>query len=822
MKQYKSKSLLLSYVFLFANTLSAQQVKGIVTDELRKPQVAASVMLMRIKDTSFIKGAATDDKGTFLIESIAAGQYFIRVSAVGFSNYISSPFILDGMSVFTLPNIVLNKLNKELGEVTVTSVKPLIEVKADKLILNVDASPINNGLNALELLNKSPGVSVDQEDNIFLKGRQNVMVQINGKALQMSAQVLAQLLKSINSNDVEAIEIISNPGARYDAEGTGGLINIRLKKDKKLGTNGSASAGFYYGITPKADASFSFNNRNKKTNLFGSMSLYRGARTMKIDLDQITSDAQFNRKTTSSSFSRNNNARIGFDYTPNRKHTFGILLTGGYFTPSDEINSLTEIGNINNTQIDSLLIAETYNEMHNWNIQPNFNYKYADTLGKELKIDFDLSFFRDRSDRMNDNFYRNATNTQTLSTVSSFMAAPRDINLKSIKLDYEQPLNIFKKQKGKLGIGGKVSDVLTDNRFKFMNVVNNEFILNTDRSNDFTYREKIAAAYLNYYTPLSKKLSLQTGVRMEHTISKGNLVAYKPINNKTVERAYTNLFPSAALSYLVSEKITTTLTYRRSIDRPRYQILNPFEFQLSELDFRRGNPFIRPEYTNTIEMGFLLWQRSNFAISFAKTNGAYLDISDKEYDSATGKLRFVVQPRNLASSQNIGFSFNSLFKITKWWTGNLNMFYNFSALKADYGSDKILNLKTHGGGLRMQNVFTLSKTLTTELSGWYNSGGLRGVYTIRPQGVLDIGMTKKIFKGDGTLRLSFTDFLNIARWSDYTTLGSLYINSQGRWEARQLKMNFTYRFGNKNIQNTRRRNTGTEDERRRTAGDGAN
>ena len=223
-------------------------------------------------------------------------------------------------------------------------------------------------------------------------------------------------------------------------------------------------------------------------------------------------------------------------------------------------------------------------------------------------------------------------------------------------------------------------------------------------------------------------------------------LVYKPINNKTADTAYTNAFPSVAVGCQFSKNVAVNLTYRRSIDRPRYQQLNPFEQRLDEISFRRGNPFIRPQYTQSVEIGWTLWQRANLSVNYAKTNNAFAEISDTEVDPMTGKQRFLIQTQNLATRENIGINLTTPIPITKWWNGNFNLYYNNSIIRADYGNGKILDTKVGGGGFWMQNVFTLTKTLTAELSGWGSFGGMWGAYINRPQGVMDIGLTKKLLK----------------------------------------------------------------------------
>ncbi|MEQ1746495.1 MAG: TonB-dependent receptor [Saprospiraceae bacterium] len=808
------------FLLLFSNA-HAQKITGTMTDAGGQAQEFATVTLHAASDSAFVKGAVTDRQGRFEIENTSAGTYFVRGQLLGFRTTDSERFDF-GKTDVTLPALALAPLSKELQEVTVTAQKPLIEVQADKLVFNVDASPTNTGLNALELLRKSPGVSLDQNDNISLKGRQNVLVQINGKISPMTGQDLAQFLRSLSSNDIEAIEIIATPGAKYDAEGNAGIINLRLKKDKRLGTNGSVNLGLYHGITTKGDASININHRDRKVNLFGSASIFRGRWDNTMNLDNRVGDRRFNQRNNSYWFARPSRMSIGMDYSPNNRHTFGLLASGGYFVPNNWMHARTEIGSLAENRVDSLLIAENIGSMQNWNGNFNLNYKFADSIGNTLNVDVDYNIFRDSQTVLNQNFYRDPENVNTFSSTAFRMNMPRDIDIRSVKADYEHPFSLFGTPKdSKLGTGTKLSDVATDNTFNFFNVVNGKENFDTDRSNTFEYRERIAAGYVNGSTKLGK-FSIQVGLRAEHTDIRGYLIAYKPVHNKTVDTAYLSLFPSAAIGYSLSDNHQLNLTYRRSIDRPRYQDLNPFEFRIDELSFRRGNPFIRPQFTHTVELGWTLFQRVNISANYAQTRYAFANITDQEVDPMTGKQRFFIQVRNLATRDNIGFSVNTPMPIAKWWNGNLNFWYNHSINKADYGDGRTIDLRIGGGGFWSQQTFTLTPTLSAEVSGWYNWGGLWGAYVNRPQGVMDVGFTKRLWEGTGTLRVSFTDVWHTSQWSSFTEIGNLYIDANGTWEGQQFKVNMTYRFGGKSIQSARRRATAAEEESKRASGDGGN
>lgn len=798
-------------------TSFAQKISGRLLDASGVGQEFATVTLLSARDSALVKGAVSTEQGLFEIENVPAGRYFVRTQLLGFQPAQSDVFEYTRTDI-TLPSLVLKPSGNQLQEITVVAQKPLIEVKADKLVFNVDASPTNTGLNALELLRKSPGVSLDQDENVSLKGRSNVMVQINGKPTPMTGQDLAQYLKSINSADVEAIEIIATPGAKYEAEGNAGIINLRLKKDKRLGTNGSVSLGFYQGVTPKGDAAITFNHRDRKINLFGSASVFRGRWDNPMQSTNQVGGRLYHLRTNNYRYARPQWGRFGVDYAPNSRHTFGVLFNGGVFFPDLWSKSRTEIGRLSQNSVDSLLIAENDGGMLNWNANVNLNYKFADQKGNQLSIDADYGMFRDSQTIFNNNYYRDPENVMTLAQSSFRTDMPRDINIQSVKTDYEKTLSLFGKEKNTtFGAGGKYSDVDTDNTFNFFTVSNHAENLDPDRSNTFQYKERIAAAYVNGNTQVGK-WSVQVGLRMENTDVHGDLTAYKPVDDKTVDTTYTSFFPSAALGYNLSKNHQINLTYRRSIDRPRYQDLNPFELRLDELSYRRGNPFIRPQFTHTVELGWSLFQRVHLSANYARTLNAFTNIADQEIDPISGKQRIYIQVRNLATRDNWGFNVNTPIPIAKWWNGNLNAFYNYSINKADYGEGRIIDLRVSGGGFWTQQTFTLSKTLTAEASGWYNWGGLWGAYVQRPQGMMDVGLSKRLWDGAGTLRVSFTDVFHTAGWSSYTKVGDLYITAKGAWEGQQFKINMTYRFGNNNLQNVRRRTSGADDESKRASG----
>ncbi len=808
--------------FLTANlSLFAQNITGSVADGAGKPQEFATVALMKAQDSSLVKGAVTDADGKFEIENVEAGQYFLNVSVVGFKNFYSKTIDFDGKKGVEIPKITLQTRDQELGEVTVTARKPMIEVKADRTVFNIESSPNAAGLTALELLRKSPGVQVDKDENVLLKGKQNVIIYINGKPSNMSGRDLAAFLKGLNSNDIEAIEIISNPGAKFDAAGNAGVINIKLKKNKKLGTNGNVSLGFRQGITPKADGALSVNYRDQKWNLFSNYSYNWGVFNNTLDLDNTvrTPDGEglyryWEQRNSQNWKNNDHNLKFGADYTLNSKNTIGFIVNGGISNPTTNGNTTTKIGRVrpNTTEFvrnDSLLTASVNGVMDNNNYNFNLNYRYADTSGRELNIDADYGIFDNGNNSFLPNFYTGSAYNTT--RIFRNMTAT-DIDIKTLKADYEQPLSTRIKNAGKLGLGFKVSDVQTKNDFDFFNVIENRDILDTARTNYFTYKEQIQAAYANYNTQVGK-FGVQLGLRGERTVSKGALSTRQTKDYRDVDTSYFNVFPSAAFSYQLAKNHGVNLTYRYSLDRPSYQDLNPFENRLDELTFEKGNTNLRPQYTHSFDLGYTFMGFANLSFNYSKTKDFFTQYTDT--DVRNGVTSFFITKANLANRENYGVTLSTPLPIKKWWNGFLNAWYNQNVLTANLGDGKNVDLKASGGGFYMQHTFSLPKNWSIEADGFMNFGGLWGNFVSGTQGMMNVGVIKKIWDGDGQIKVSLQDVLKTAGWNAFTELGTLYMDGRGTWEGQQVVVNFTYRFGNKNVQDARQRKTGLEDEKSR-------
>lgn len=812
----KLLALFLSTVLMSAATY-AQKISGVVKDQQGKGLDKTTVSLLRAKDSSVAKLSVSDTEGKFNFEA-APGQYLLGFSHVGFQPFYSQKFDL-GTSDFGLGDVAMIKAEASLKGVTVTSQKPMVEVRADKTILNIEGTINAVGNDALELLRKAPGVMVDKDDNLTMAGKNGVQIFIDGKPSPLSGADLANYLKTLQSIQIEAIEVITNPSAKYEAAGNAGIINIRLKKNKTFGTNGSINAGYNIGTFPKYNGGFALNHRNSKINLFGNYNYSQGKNINHLNLYREQGDSIFNQPDNSiTNEFRGHNFKGGIDYFLNSKSTIGAMVNGNIskndiFTQGPMYISYAPTG-----VLDRVLDAGSDNHMDRSNVNFNINYRYAKTAGSELNIDADYGFFNLRNDQYQFNHYWDASQTNKLYTTAYKMISPTDIDIYSIKVDYEQNF-----QKGRLGYGGKIGYVNTDNDFGRYDVIGTTEVYDKDRSNRFEYKENVNAGYVNYNRAY-KGFMVQLGLRVENTVSKGHSTGLKKdpssgnYNNydSSINRNYTDFFPSAAITFNKNPMSQFGITFSRRIDRPAYQDLNPFEFKLNDYTYMKGNTQLKPQYTNSIGFTHTYKYRLNTALNYSHVK----DIFTQVPDTIEGSKGFLMK-KNLATQDIVSLNISYPFQY-KWYGFFVNLNSYYSLYKADFGGgDRVVDQDVFAVSFYMQNTFKLGKGFVAELSGFYNSPTLwQGMFKSIAMYSIDGGIQKPIMKGKMNIKASVSDIFKTMKWKGETNFTGVHNVASGYWESRQFKLNLTYRFGNNQVKASRQRNTGLEDENKRASGGG--
>jgi iron complex outermembrane recepter protein len=815
------KKILSGFVMLIfsGSALLAQQVTGSVKNDEGKSLEKVSVSLLNAKDSSIAKLGVTGKDGKFSISTSKSGQYLVSTTSVGYSPAYSGRFYVSGSGDVNVSEIVMIKSSGNLQNVSVIAKKPLIEVRADKTILNVENTINATGNDALELLRKSPGVTLDKDDNISMSGKNGVSIYIDGKPSPLSGADLAAYLKSLQSSQIESIELITNPSAKYDAAGNAGIINIKLKKNKAFGINGSVNAGYNIGIFAKYNSGISFNSRNKNVNIFGNYNYNRGTNRMVFNLYRSLLDTVFDGKNIMTNKNNSHGFKTGLDYTLNKKSTLGFLINGNINDTKMKMDGTTDIIYQPTGVTDRILKGDNSSVADRDNVNFNINYRYADTSGREWSVDADYGFFKINTDQYQPNIYYDPTYTNELGRTIYNFISPTDIDIYTLKTDYEQNF-----KGGKLGFGLKTSIVSTENNFGRYNVNGNSKVLDLTRSNQFDYSENINAAYVNYNKAYKGGVMIQAGVRVENTNRTGDSYALNndgSVNTATKvtdKRHYTDLFPSAAVTFNKNPMKQWSLSYSRRIDRPAYQNLNPFEFKLNDYSYMKGNIDLRPQYTNSFGLTHIYKYKLSFRLNYSHVK----DIFTQLVDTTEGTKSFMTQ-KNLATQDiaSLNISYPFMYKNYMWIT-NLNTSY--SKYEADFGGgNRMVNLDVFAYSLFMQHSLKFGKTKvwTAEVSGVYNSPTIwQGTFESKSIYFVDAGLQKTIFKGKGTVKAAVSDIFKTLKWKGESNFAGQRTIASGVFESRQFKINLTYRFGSNSVKAAKQRKDAAEEEKKRTEGGG--
>jgi hypothetical protein len=802
---------------LIITAAHAQKITGEIKDAQGKALHNASLSLKRSKDSSLVKIAISGTDGKYEFNNIKEGSYFINASAIGHGPFNTASFEVSGNGNTSVPGISLTKTVGQLKEVVISAKKPMIEIKADKTVFNVENSINATGTDALELLRKSPGVMVDKDDNLSLAGKNGVQVYIDGRPSPLSGKDLSDFLKNLQSSSIEAIEIITNPSAKYDAAGNAGIINIKLKKNKSYGANGSVNAGYSIGTYAKYNSGLALNYRNKKVNLFGNYNYNHNLNENHFNLIRSLFDSSFIQQSMMENRGDNHSFKAGMDYFINKKNIIGVMINGN-FNDNDFSNyGRTVISYEPTNNVDRILIADNKNVQSRKDLNSNLNYRYVDTAGRELNVDADYGRYRIRSNQLQPNYYYDPSETTLLSSRIYNMIQPADIDIYSLKADYEQNY-----KKGRLGIGAKSSYVETTNNFERYNVGPSSGIktLDTLKSNNFNYKENINAIYANYNKQF-KGIMVQVGVRMENTNSKGrstgfshngtNYLAY----DSMFTRHYTDFFPSAAITFNKNPMSQWGLSYSLRIDRPAYQDLNPFEFKLDEYTYMKGNTNLSPQYTNSFSITHFYQYKLNTRLNYSHVKDVFTQIVD-----TAEKTKSFMTKKNLAT-QDI-FSINVSYPFQwKWYSLFMNLNAYYSQYKANFGTGRTIDLDVTAFNFYAQNTFKLGKGWTAEVSGFYNSPSIwQGTFKSKEMYGIDGGLQKSLWKGKANIKASVSDIFKTMSWGGVSQFAGQYLHAYGNWESRQFRLNFTYRFGNTQVKAARQRKLGSEEEGKRVQSGG--
>jgi iron complex outermembrane receptor protein len=797
------------FFLIFSKLLTAQvqqgSISGTVADGGNQKIIdAATVSLFKAKDSLLYKISLTDKVGNFLFEQIPLGKYYILATSTGHLQTYSPTLEINNSSIVSAGILQLTNNVKTLKEVTVAARRPFIERKIDRTVINVDAAITNAGTTAMEVLEKSPGVTVDKDGNISLKGKQGVMIMMDGRPSYLNGQELANLLKNMPSSAIDQIEIMTNPSAKYDASGNSGIINIKTKKNKLKGLNGNLSTSIIQGKFTKTNNSVNLNYRTGKVNLFGNYSYsywhgYEDLYILRNFRNTITKNLEtvFDQHSNMQRNSQEHNVKLGMDFYANKKTTAGIVFSG-YINPSRNNGVNTTLLENADKVVDSIVVADNLEKGKSNNLSVNFNLHHSfDSTGKEFTVDLDYLTYYQAKNQFFENSYLNPDYSERKPEGQLKGTLPARVNIYSAKTDFTFPL----KKTAKIEAGLKSSYVTTDNDALYQNNTAAGYVTDEGKTNHFIYKENINAAYINYSRQI-KKWGVQAGLRAENTNAQGHQLGNSTRPDSSFTKNYMNLFPTVYISYEANKKNTFSINYGRRVDRPAYQDLNPFYYFLDEYTYEVGNTLLQPQFTDNIELSHTYNGFLTTTVNYSKTNNVFTDVLKQ----ITTERKTFLTKENIASRTNMGLAVSAYFPVTKFLTTNIysNVVHDTYRGALDGG---YLDVNGMIFFANISNQLKFKKGWSAEVSGFYRSKGIEGQIIMDPLWRLDAGLQKEVLKNKGTLKLGIRDIFASQNFTGYVKYQDIDVFVKSLHDNRRASLTFTYRLG-KPLQNQQRRKTG--------------
>lgn len=790
--------------FLFGQSSEKFMVSGSIQSESFEKITFNEIYLFQNSDNTLLKTELTDENGNFAFQLISKGSYTLKIN---FDNNLYDLKTFDLERDLTLGIITIKTQTKQLQEVVIEKKKSFIERKLDKLVVNVENSIASAGSTILEVLQRSPSVMVNEESGINLKGKSGVVVMIDGKPSPLSGTDLITYLKSIPASNIQTIEIISNPSARYDAAGNAGIINIKFKKDKNQGFNGSATASYGQGVYAKPSFNTNLNYRNKKWNLYGSYSFSNPKNFANFFINRKFFDANQNLESTfeQETFTTmpiiSNNARFGIDFYATEKTIIGVLFNGNWNTNERKGNTNATINDANG-QLDYTTKTRILSDENRFNGFANLNFKHTFSNGKELTADIDFGSFDSKTLQDIQNINSNPDGS-VLSDSKLATDQIGTIKVQSIKTDYS---HVFS-EKSKLELGLKSSLVSSDNDVKFYDVISNQNVLDLTRSNHFLYDENINALYGSYSTSYGK-WDFQGGLRIENTNTKGEQIA----TNETFSRDYTNFFPNLVASHAFSENNSLSFSYAKRIDRPTYRQLNPFKIFVDSYTYVVGDPTLNSVITNLFEINHTFKGKYITTLSYNKSKESITDIFVQ--DDAT-RISYQI-PANIQDFEQYNLGIYVPFKYKKIMNSTLSgsVYLNKYSSPLQGGN---LQQNFTSWDMNLSNTFTLGNGWSAELTSYYQSKMVWGLFYIKDLAQVTAGIQRVSKDKNSTLKLSVSDIFltnHIAVEVDYQNQEFF---TDRTWDSRVMTISYTYRFGKNTVAKARQRSGGVDDEKKRAS-----
>jgi hypothetical protein len=795
------KKLFTFFAFLSIPFLAQSQVtvQGKIADEKSQAVPFVSVALIAAKDSQLVKGALTDDGGAFSIPSVSAGSYRILATAVGFDKTFTSVFEIKSDSKTATVDVTLKVATQMLGEATIVAQRPLFEQKPDKLVMNVANSPIAAGGTVLEVLQKMPGLVVANEQ-IKLGGNRDVQIWIDGKPSNYTD--VTAVLKDMPSDQIDRIELITQPGARYDAAG-GPILNIILKRNAELGFTGTAAMTLggsrydesalnlgtkqFYRVSP----SVNMNYRAGKINTFGSYSYGHRTYFNLQNVDRFIGNETYRQNNYSDNLADFQNYRLGVDYYATKKTTVGLLFKGWNRAGQDVAKSVTDVFQKDDaSQKLNSFVTENSANSNRGNLTANFNAKHEFNEKTGHTLNFDLDYARFDTKNITDlNIYKNVANSLRSKSQQNLN---QPVDIYTTKLDYSLPID----STFKADMGAKASFSTINNQLVFSRAGE----ISRGESNDFLYKENINAGYLNLNKKLGK-IELSAGIRAEQTVVSGT-----SMNAKVLDRNYLQWFPSASVLYKLNQHMGVQASYSKRVDRPSFQQQNPFSYFIDSLTYQRGNPNLKPQILNTAQLAVVYDGQPFASVEYVKTDDVIIENAPIREGTKT-----YTTAANLAGQDNWTFQLNAPLNFAKWISGYVGNQAIYNAFDADYRGFQYKASRWHWLAYAGATI-KLPKDIKLELNGFYMTKFLEEFLTINSLGGLSMGVSKSFADKRSRLSINYNDVFYTQRTTAVIGFNDTYVNFSQRSDSRNLRVSFSYQFGNTKVKSTRKRSVGSDSE----------
>ncbi|MBC7947743.1 MAG: outer membrane beta-barrel protein [Chitinophagaceae bacterium] len=786
-------------------SLSAQSsIRGTVTSKDNTPVAAANVLLLKSSDSTLVKGTITNTAGKFSLDVILTGDYTIQVSFAGMET-ILSPLVVNRSDV-DAGNFQLKPGGLQLEKVTVSSRRPLFEQKIDRMVVNVRNSITAAGSTVLDVLERSPGIVVNRQNNsIAMNGKDGVSVMINGKLTRMPMSALVQMLSGMNASNIDKIELITTPPANFDAEGNAGFINIVMITNPNQGLNGSYTLSFGYGRGEIPGAGINFNYRKNRFNLYGDYSFsrlhtqqifsnYRRVRYMgNVTENYVESDRN--------TFQRNHNLNLGADYELTKKTVVGVLVATYNNRWSMDAENLYSKRVNSMPDTSTTILNDEVNHWKHYMADVNLQHKFKD--GENISFDVNYLWYNDNNPTDYTNHYYNGQGT-FLSTDLTKSRKKTPIEIWVGTTDY----NVRLSKKWNLQTGLKFTSSRFTNDVAVERYQQNVWMQDPELTSLSNLKENIAAVYSSFTGDITARTSVKLGLRYEYTTS--NLGT--PITPDIVDRKYGRLFPTIFIGHKLNDDNSFNLTFSRRINRPTFNDMAPFIIFMDPNTFFSGNAALQPSITNTMKGDYIL-KNYVFSLTYSIESNTIARFQT-EVDVSTNKQ--TLRAQNLDETRLLTASLALPFNFNKWWTMQLNVIGSRQEVSAFYNKEPV-KLSLANFNVSGAQTFKLPKDYTLELSGFYQSPSLFGISRFRGLGRIDVGAQKKLGKKGGTLRFAVNDIFQSMQLQIYSDMPAqdFYFDTRIRFAYRTFRLTWTCPFGNKDLRNKRSRNTGSEEERRR-------